>query len=266
MNIDKYYILIAEGVTDCSLLEAILEKYLHYSPYENAGDLPPLFAEMIGIYPTSTGELKRQDSPTFYHKNNIGIAIKQANGYSNIPQKVCLLTENIDKLELYENFGGFLIFCDTDLKTKEEIINIFSNEFKEHEIPFDNDTLFVYNNHVPCKIYLFPHNENGAIEKLLLECANISFKELYNESLEFKNNIMSDKYQQLRHKQWASDTKIQEFYGDKVQFGAISSVLKPDRPVRFTIKDHLIRTQFFDNYMKLPEFNQLHTFLVANII
>ena len=28
MNIEKYYFIIAEGVTDCSLLEAILEKYM----------------------------------------------------------------------------------------------------------------------------------------------------------------------------------------------------------------------------------------------
>lgn len=31
MNVEKYYVLIAEGITDCSLLEAILEKYLGYN-------------------------------------------------------------------------------------------------------------------------------------------------------------------------------------------------------------------------------------------
>ncbi len=30
MTINKYYILIAEGITDCSILEAMLEKYFGF--------------------------------------------------------------------------------------------------------------------------------------------------------------------------------------------------------------------------------------------
>ena len=36
-------------------------------------------------------------------------------------------------------------------------------------------------------------------------------------------------------------------YADKVQFGAISTVLKPDKPVRFSIKDKIIRTKYKKN-------------------
>lgn len=41
MNGKKLYILVAEGVTDCSLLEAVLEKYLGFVQYKNIKDLPP---------------------------------------------------------------------------------------------------------------------------------------------------------------------------------------------------------------------------------
>ena len=38
MNVNKYYILVAEGITDCSLLEAIIEKYMGYKAYEKVAD------------------------------------------------------------------------------------------------------------------------------------------------------------------------------------------------------------------------------------
>ena len=60
MNRRKYYIMVTEGVTDCSLIEAVLEKYLGYNPYQNVRELPSLFEAMIGIYPMRSGELKRQ--------------------------------------------------------------------------------------------------------------------------------------------------------------------------------------------------------------
>lgn len=65
---------------------------------------------------------------------------------------------------------------------------------------------------------------------------------------------------------WAKKASIQEFYSDKVQFGAISTVLKPDKPVRFAIKDKLIKKKYFDKYMALPEFKKLHNFLQNNLV
>ena len=112
MIVNKYYILIAEGITDCSFLEAVLEKYLAFKPFQNVRELPLLFSEMIGKYPTISGSLQRQDSPTFFYRNNIGIAIKQAGGCSKIPAQIGLLAELIDKQEVYESFGGFLIWGD----------------------------------------------------------------------------------------------------------------------------------------------------------
>ncbi len=123
------------------------------------------------------------------NKGNIDVAVKQANGCSKIPDKISLLAELMDKLESYDTFGGFLVFCDTDLNTKEEIRNDFSKK-----------------------------------------------------------------------------EAVQEFYSDKVQFGAISTVLKPDKPIRFAIKDKLIKSEYLDKYMELPEFKDLHNFLQNNLV
>ena len=55
---------------------------------------------------------------------------------------------------------------------------------------------------------------------------------------------MQPEYAEIRKKCWAKKDEIQEFYADKVQFEAISAVLKPDRPVRFAIKDKIIRKEY----------------------
>lgn len=263
---NKQYILIAEGITDCSLLEAFLEKYFGFTQYKNLKELPSLFKEMIGKYPAATGELQRQDSPTFFHKNSIEVAVKQAGGCSKIPDKISLLVELVDKLESYDTFGGFLVFCDTDLNTKEDIKNDFLKKFQANDIQFANNHLDIQGNLVICKVYLFPTSGVGAIEKLLLECSNISYSKLYQDAQEYRNKIMSEDYQELRKKCWAKKKDVQEFYADKVQFGAISTVLKPDKPVRFAIKDKLIQSEYLDLYMDLPEFKGLHHFLQNNLV
>ena len=198
MIMNKLYILIAEGITDCSLLEAILEKYLNFIQYQNVRELPELFADMIGKYPASTGTLQRQDSPTFYYKDSIGVAVKQAGGCSKIPIKISGFVELIDQLNLYDTFGGFLVFCDTDLNTKEEIKECFAKKFLANDLLFENNFLKFSEKQIPCKLHLFPSTGVGAIEKLLLNCISVSNSSLYQDALEYRNRIMSDDYQEIR--------------------------------------------------------------------
>lgn len=263
--IEKYYILIAEGITDCSLLEAILEKYLQYKAYGNVKELPLLFQEMIGHYPTVTGELRRQDSPVFYHKDKIAIAVKQAGGCTKLATQASSLVEIVDQLDSYDTFGGFLLFCDTDTENIETIQKRVTEVFCQEGFEYADNVLSVYGRQVLCKLHLFPTEGCGAIEKLLLECAAITYGDLTEDALNYRQCVLDDKYGELRSECWAKDSNVQEFYADKVQFGAISTVLKPDKPVRFSIKDKIIRTKYKKLYMKIPEFEVLYTFLLKNL-
>lgn len=263
--IEKYYILIAEGITDCSLIESILEKYLQYESYKNIKELPTIFQEMVGRYPTVTGELRRQDSPVFYHKDGTAIAVKQAGGCSKIATQASALVEIVDQLDLYDTFGGYLLFCDTDTESVESIHKRITDEFGQEGFEYADNVLKVYGRDVACKLHLFPTEGCGAIEKLLLECATITYGDLTEDALNYRKSILDDKHSELRCKCWAKDSSVQEFYADKVQFGAISTVLKPDKPVRFSIKDKLIRTKYKDLYMEIPEFEALYTFLEENL-
>lgn len=265
MNVEKYYVLIAEGITDCSLLEAILEKYLGYTQYEKVDHLPELFKDMIGKYPTGTGELKRQDSPTFYYKNNVGVAVKMAGGCSNLAKKVSSIIAIIDIRDEYKNFGGFLVFADTDTEDADHISEKLKDELEKDDLIYQDNMVIAYDHKLSCKLHLFPTNGCGAIEKLLLECAKITYGELFDDALKYRECISDKKHEKLRKECWAKDKEIQEFYADKVQFGAISTVLKPDKPVRFSIKDKLIRTDYKASYMEIEEFKMLYDFLQNNL-
>lgn len=264
MSEEKLFVLIAEGITDCSLLEAILEKYMNYRPYNNKNDLPELFWEMVGNYPMTDGALTRGDSPTFYYKDNISVAVKQAGGCTKIAKQAALIIEIIDQMTAYEKFGGFLLFCDTDTETKEDIVQKIKKEFHSQGLNyFDNKEIVeAYGQDVCCCLHCFPTQERGAIEKLLLECTKISYGQINDMSYEYRYKVEhSETLKDMRKECWAKSDDVQEFYADKVQFGAISSVLKPDKPVRFTIKDKLIRKKYKEKYMEIPEFEVLYTFL-----
>lgn len=266
MNIEKYYFIIAEGVTDCSLLEAILEKYMQYELFSNMKELPELFRKMIGKYPTEKGELKRTDSPVFYYKGSIGIVVKQANGCMNIASKVCAIIEVIDQLGIYDQIGGFILFEDTDERSKNEIKEKLQSELIKNGMEYTEEGIDAYNHLLNCKLYVFPNKGTGAIEKLLLECANISYKMPMKDANIFRKRVLEKDYEEIREECWAKDKNIQEFYADKVQFGVLSAVLKPDRPVRFSIKDKLIRKKYFDTYMQIEEFKAMYDFLNESLV
>lgn len=260
------YIIICEGITDCSIVEAIIEKSLEYKSYKSIKELPILFSQMIQPYPNELGELQKKDSPVFYYKENICIAVKQANGYTNIPKLISAYLEIISKEDLYDVFGGFLVICDTDTKSREELEKYYRESLESYDISYDNEIIEYEKEDIRCKIHFIPQEGQGAVEKLLLECSEAIYNDLYNDAKCFRQKIMEPSYEKVRNDCWVSNSVIQQFYGDKVQFGVISTVLKPDRPVRFAIKDRLISRSHMEKLMDVPEFLALHKFLLNYVI
>lgn len=201
----------------------------------------------------------------FKYKNNVGVAVKMAGGCSNLAKKVSSIIAIIDIRDEYKNFGGFLLFADTDKEDAAHISKKLKDELKEEYFIYQDNMVKAYEHKLCCKLHLFPTNGCGAIEKLLLECAKITYGEVFEDALKYRECISDEKYEKLRKECWAKDKDIQEFYADKVQFGAISTVLKPDKPVRFSIKDKLIRTGYKASYMEIAEFKMLYDFLQNNL-
>lgn len=254
----RNYIVIVEGVTDSGVVEAILEKGLHFKPYQNTSQLNDLLKQMIGNYPTQTGELKRTNSPMFYTKDDINVAIKLSNGCTNIPKDIANLLELI--LINEDEFNGFLIITDTDKKSRESLMHEYKLSLKDKDIELSENVIIYDNNKYICDFLFVPSYEQGAIEKILLQCSQMLYSDIYSISQDVVNRMNASVYEKYR-KDWASDKTIQSFYMDKMQFGVISSVLKPDKPNRITIKDKIITTQNFSVLLGIKEFKYIYDFL-----
>lgn len=124
---------------------------------------PELFKDMIGKYPTGKGELKRQDSPTFYYKNNVGVAVKMAGGCSNLAKKVSSIIAIIDIRDEYKNFGGFLLFADTDKEDAAHISKKLKDELKEEHFIYQDNMVKAYGKFI---VRIFGVNDNPKENKL----------------------------------------------------------------------------------------------------
>ena len=171
----NYYIIIVEGRTDSSLIEAILNKEFSFKWYEKKSEMPEIFKRMIGQYPVGGESLRFEGSPTFFHKNqDIGVAVKISSGIKKIP-------DTIDGLMAvagdYVDFKGFIIITDTDINSHDKIVNDFSKQCNSSGLGLvvsGNKIINADGCETDFSLYNIPQTSYGAVEKLILECVKIS--------------------------------------------------------------------------------------------
>jgi len=262
------HVIVAEGYTDCALLEAILEKYMGFQRYTNLNDMPEFFRKLVGQYPGSMGEMERRDMPHFFYKDNNKVTVKVAGGESKLANCIWEVLETWLLCGQENKFAGFLVFTDADKRSKETISLTFKKNYEKFEIEYDPDQeeIFYEGKQYRHSIYVYPQCGYGAVEKILLLIAEYNYPELTKVSLQFRQQLEKEQFSGLRKKNWAKDSEIQEFYADKVQFGAIVAALKPDRPVGFAIKDNLIKKENQSGLMQIEEFQKLYQYLKERIM
>ena len=262
------YVLIAEGYTDCALLEAILEKCMSFKKYDNINEMPELFRKLVGSYPNESGEMIRQDMPHFYHYENKSVVVKVAGGATKIASKVEEVLQALALCEEEEHFAGFLTFTDADNHSQEKIIKTLQENYALSEMQLcpEIDKVIFEQMEYNHSLYIYPSDGYGAVEKILLNMATEIYPELSVETLLLRPRLMGDSFIELRQTNWAKQEEQQEFYADKVQFGTIASALKPDRPVGFAIKDELVKQNILMQLEKVEEFAKLHKYLEQKIM
>lgn len=262
----KVYVIITEGYTDCALIEAILHKYMGFEQYHNKNDMPDCLQRQVGKYPGALGEMDREDMPHFFCNEQTAVMVKSAQGVSGIGKKIYDVLEGVILSNDAELLQGVLVICDADLHSAVMREKEIEQQFVDTGIELDteNKTLRHDTLQMDYHVHVIPQNENGAVEKLLLQVAEKMYPELNCSAKAYRTEIMGDVHKVLR-KKWASDEQIQEFYADKVQLGAVAAVLKPDRPVGYVVRDCLIRSSNLEDMKQIEEFRGLYEFLGGNI-
>lgn len=260
----KTFVIITEGFTDSALVESVLEHCLKYKRYQNTSELSDLLRGMIGKYPGTLGELQRSDSPVFLHngEKEIDVAVKVAKGIEKIPVAIEGIYESAFVNGRLGELSGFILFTDSDAHTEDEILHMLIKEFEKKEMIFhsERNSLVIENRSFSCPVYRIPAKKQGAVESVLLDCAKVTYPELYGVARRFKDAMFEEQFENVRRK-WAKTSEIQKFYGDKVHFGAIATVLKPDRPVGYVVRDELVNRKNIEKMEGVEEFKGIVEFL-----
>lgn len=262
----EYYAIIVEGRTDSAVVEAIICNSLNYRILETVDEVPALFKGLIGSYPvTKKGKIKSlrpEGFPIFaINQSDKSIIIKIANGNQNICKEIENISAALQTSDFIDEFVGFIVFIDSDLKTNEQIEHDLAKALRKLEINWNFKSHILEYNDLQKQLYIykFPQTGNGAIETLLLNCAKKLYPEIYSKTEKFKQEILEDSAFEIIIKSWTKNEKIVPFYADKMQIECISAVLKPDKPIAMAVKDKIIRNnqkclQEVDEYRRLECF------------
>lgn len=162
------YAIIVEGRTDSALIEAILEVVWGYKLYENVNDLPDIFKDLVGRYPTPKSLDNKQNSlrpngfPIFYHSEDSEIVIKIANGNNKIFSTIRDTLEVIMAKSEDNNFGGFIVITDKDKYTEDEIRAAFKKKLQENKLSWNLDNNQLRNEYDEYSmLYLYAMPQNG---------------------------------------------------------------------------------------------------------
>lgn len=217
----KNILFFVEGVHDANCIAKILD-INNFKEIKSIDKLPDIWKRKIPrTYPFTKDRLDRYiPIPTYFINKNIIVVIICANGESRLIKEIDLYVSNMNKSELSQIKSICAIF-DADqkcakqsfeekFKTNMNDMIIKKSDFIKGNINIKGESISLYN-------YFFPNNyQKGTLEDLLLEGAEIVYKDLLDEVNYYINSI-EDKYKY----NWSISSE------NKVRVGCISNVFQP---------------------------------------
>jgi len=243
----KYGYFLVEGYEDLEVIGKIL-KNLGITKQRIRDNIDKFWEGMIPTkYPTNPdGDLlKRVEIPVFFESSDYSIAIRHVND----------LKDNLkffDRVEfklptIIKKINYLLLFCDADQKNAKKnaidtyntlkiAINNYEDLDKEIKKNFAslNSPGEISSGELKTGIYIFPDNNNpGTIEDLLIKCAELNYKELYELALNYRDNAkeIKDGEKFIKEKWGITDS-------EKALIGSIANILKPGKSTQVSLSDN----------------------------
>ncbi len=259
----KIVYFITEGNTDRALVQTLFEKKLHFCDYNNKNEMPDPIKRQVPKYPADDGALDSKRPPLFMHKDDdVGIMISLARGKERIAKTMAGELKTAGLASLEEDEISVAVIVDRDKEKKDEKIKSdLAVELKKEGLILKDNRVCYDKESYPFSLCIVPHNQIGAVEKIILDLSELVHTELTEAAKRYRNCIENDEKFRSYRKDWASDSIIQTFYADKVQVGAITSVLKPDSSPAYMIHDELIHKNNVDKICEISEIAELLAFL-----
>ena len=238
----SHYLFVVEGIHDVAIISKILMLMEFKEVDRDDQILKPMDKLIIRNFP-------------FYKKEDTQVCIINAAGETKLLK---VLNSVLKKLEFNEMelIDKVVVFCDGDLKDKEEkIVDIVERGFEGKKNKIDrfsreeilNQTLKIIEVEdftIPFEFYVFPNNkDSGRLENILLETINQVDSELLYNVEEFLKNIPNE-YKQ----EWSVENSKYE----KTKIACVGSVLNPGVANGVHIRDsHWISKETINNSQAL---------------
>lgn len=218
----RNFMFFVEGVHDASIVGKILILN-NFKECRLINELPKIWQDRLPkSYPFEIGRLERfTPIPDYYKNGDIFVVIVASNGEHNIIKEVDLYLSNMNKKELAQINGICMIFDADQVTPNDKIKNMLrimdkkdycfkSDDFIQGKIRLRGESIRLH-------YYYFPDNiSSGTLEDLLLEGADIVYKDLLNNVDKYINQI-NDKYKE----NWSISSE------NKVKVGCIANVFRP---------------------------------------
>lgn len=254
--------MFVEGNTDRELILSLLEKRLGYKRYDNIQDMPQLLRIHVSKYPSDDGSIENKSKPAFVHSTDIGVMVVITNGKTNIPTEVKARLVAVDYLiETYNDQLSIVVIRDRDTEKDDQKIKNEMQEMMSREGITLKDDSIVFKEEYSYKMYVLPDSQEGAVEKIILDISLEKYPELTSEAASYRKTIEDNEKFAQYGKAKDISKEVQHFYGDKVQVGAITAVLKPDSSPAFMVRDKLITKNDISKISQKPEVRKLIDFL-----
>ena len=252
----SHYLFVVEGIHDVAIISKILMLMEFKEVDRDDQILKPMDKLIIRNFPFYKNSLNVFNKiPTFYKKEDTQVCIINAAGETKLLK---VLNSELKKLEFNEMelIDKVVVFCDGDLKDKEEkIVDIVERGFEGKKNKIDrfsreeilNQTLKIIEVEdftIPFEFYVFPNNkDSGRLENILLETINQVDSELLYNVEEFLKNIPNE-YKQ----EWSVENSKYE----KTKIACVGSVLNPGVANGVHIRDsHWISKETINNSQAL---------------
>ena len=255
--------MFVEGNTDRELILSLLEKRLGYKRYDNIQDMPQLLRIHVSKYPSDDGSIENKSKPAFLHRKDIGIMVVITNGKTNMATEIKSRLMALDYLiESEEDHLSIAVIRDRDTEKDNQKIKSEMQEMMSKEgITLKDDSIVFKEGEYAYKMYILPDSQEGAVEKIILDISLEKYPGLTGEAASYRK-IIEDKEEFVQYgKAKELSQEVQHFYGDKVQVGAITAVLKPDSSPAFMVRDKLITKDDVGKISQKPEVRKLLDFL-----
>ncbi len=233
----RHYLFVVEGAHDVAAISRVLRLLLGIKKEIRSKDeLSKVWDKLIpNKFPFHQDHLERiTPLPSFYQNEQVSIAIKVAGSDSKL---FSTLDENLTTLSMEEKdkLNGVLLFCDADDKEySERLKNIIKQSKDNDDLSFDLDVLVNQKviktaiKDIKCDFYIFPNNKTkGTLEHLLMQGANIVYKDLYEAATAYVSTVDSS-----YKKDWSISSE------SKVIIGCIANVFRPGKANQVSINDN----------------------------